>query len=159
MTKRGWIATAASVMTCLSATAMAAPKDGFASPKALAAAYVAAVAAEDLDAVKAVYAEPVDSFLSQGGIAKSRTEIAAEWAKLFKAFDHIVMHTDEVGAVRSGNLRSSWGNWGMKARRADNGEAVEWIGTYMDVSIKTRQGWKYRADLAPMTMKKPVPAK
>jgi len=120
------------------------------SPEQLAKDYVAAVAAKDLEAVKAVYTEEVDSFLSAGGIATSREAIAIAWEELFKAYDNIQMYTREAGFFGNTTMRTSWGNWGMTAIDINSGQAVEWKGTYMDLSIKTSEGWKYRADLAPV---------
>ena len=120
------------------------------SPEQLAKDYVAAVAAKDLEAVKAVYTKKVDSFLSEGGIATSQEAIAVAWEKLFRAYDNIQMYTREAGSFGNENMRTSWGNWGMTAININNKKSVEWKGTYMDLSIKTKDGWKYRADLAPV---------
>lgn len=139
----------------LAAGLSAGPAFAFDTYEDLAAGYVAAVAAEDLEAVKNLYTEEVDSFLPEGGLATSREVIAAEWKKLFDAFDNIEMYAHEAGYAEEGNLRAGWGDWGMKGTPAGGGDAVEWTGPYMDVAVKTDGGWKYRADLAPMNVVAP----
>lgn len=140
------------ILAAACAAFLAGPAFAFDTVEDLTAGYIAAVAAEDLEAVKLIYAEPVDAFLTKGGIAKSRDEIAAVWAELFAAYDNISMTADEIGAVATDTTHTGWGTFGMKGTPAGGGEETVWTGNYMIVSVKSEDGWHYRADLAPITL-------
>ncbi|NWG93398.1 MAG: nuclear transport factor 2 family protein [Parvularculaceae bacterium] len=121
------------------------------SADALADAFVAAVVAEDADALASLYTEDADSYDPSGSVQKGRAEIAATWKQFFDAYDGFTASLDRKGHhAPDKKSHASWGLWTMSATPAGGGEPVTWNGRYLDVSVKTKDGWKYIVDHASM---------
>ncbi len=121
------------------------------SPDALADAFIAAVAAEDSAALAALYTEDADSYDPSGGVQKGRAEIAASWQAFFDSFDGFTAALDRKGEhALDKKSHAAWGLWTMAATPVDGGEKVTWNGRFLDVSVKTRDGWRYIVDHASM---------
>lgn len=132
------------------------------SPQALADAFAAAIVAEDADGLAALYTEDADSYDPSGRVQKGRAEIAATWNEFFNAFDGFTAslnRTGEHGLDKKSH--AAWGLWTMSATPVSGGEPVTWNGRYLDVSVKTKDGWKYIVDhasmLAPAAREEPKP--
>lgn len=121
------------------------------SPDALADAFVAAVVAEDASALAGLYTEDADSYDPSGSVQKGRTEIAATWQQFFDGFDGFTAALDRKGELAaSKKSHAAWGLWTMSATPVGGGEPVTWNGRFLDVSVKTKDGWKYLVDHASM---------
>jgi uncharacterized protein (TIGR02246 family) len=121
------------------------------SADALADAFVAAVVAEDADALASLYTEEADSYDPSGSVQKGRAEIAATWKQFFDAYDGFSASLDRKGHhAPDKKSHAAWGLWTMSATPSGGGDAVTWNGRYLDVSVKTKDGWKYIVDHASM---------
>lgn len=119
------------------------------SPDALAEAFCAAVIAEDAAALGALYTEDAVSYGPGGGPAAMGPEaIAASWGPFFDGFDNPTCTLERAGEVKEKKSHTAWGLWSMTATPAGGGEPVVFAGRFMDVSVKTKEGWRYRADHA-----------
>ncbi len=135
---------------------IAAPALAQETPAALQAAFSAGIVAEDADAVAALYTADADSYPPGGAVAKGTEAIAASWAGFFDAFDGFSISLDQQGERKMGkNDHAAWGLWTMSATPADGGDRVVWTGRFLDVSIKTKEGWRYIVDHASMTPPEP----
>lgn len=121
------------------------------SPSALADAFCAAVIAEDKEAISLLYTEDADSYGPGGDIVKGRAAIADSWTPMFDGFDNITCELESHGEEKSGKTATAWGLWTMTATPAGGGDMVTMRGRYMDYSVKTKNGWRYRADHASMS--------
>lgn len=126
------------------------------TPAALQAAFVAGIVTEDADAVAALYTADADSYPPGGAVAKGTDAIAASWAVFFDGFDGFSVSLDQQGEHKmSGKSHAAWGLWTMTATPTGGGDQVVWTGRFLDVSIKTKEGWRYIADHASMTPPEP----
>lgn len=141
-------------MKYLLATALAltaAPALAQETPEALADAFVAAIVAEDADALAALYTEDADSYDPSGHVQKGRAEIAATWKQFFDGFDGFTANLDRKGEhAPDKKSHAAWGMWSMAATPAGGGDMVTWNGRFLDVSVKTKEGWRYIVDHASM---------
>lgn len=138
-------------------TLAAAPAFAQESPTALADAFVAAVVAEDSAALAALYTDDADSYDPSGFVQKGRDEIAASWQQFFDAYDGFSASLNRKGEYGlDKKSHAAWGLWTMSATPTGGGDEVVWNGRYLDLAIKTDEGWKYRVDHA--SMMAPAPA-
>jgi len=129
----------------------AAPAYAQESPDALADAFVAAVIAEDSAALANLYTDDADSYDPSGFVQKGRDEIAASWQLFFDAYDGFSASLNRKGEYAPDKKsHTAWGLWTMTATPTGGGEEVVWNGRYLDLSVKTEEGWKYRVDHASM---------
>ena len=121
------------------------------SPKALQEAFEAAIAAEDVEAVTALYLSDAHLYTPGGTVEIGSEAIAASWEAFFSGFDNFSADVKQKGEhAMSDDSHSSWGLWIMTATPVDGGEPVTWKGRFLDVSVKTEDGWRYKADHASM---------
>lgn len=121
------------------------------SPEALADAFVAAIVAEDADALAALYTEDADSYDPSGTVQKGRAEIAATWNQFFNAYDGFTAALDRKGEHKlDKKSHAAWGLWTMTATPVAGGEPETFNGRFLDVSVKTKDGWRYIVDHASM---------
>ncbi len=121
------------------------------SPNALADAFIAAVVAEDSAALAALYTDDADSYDPSGYVQKGRDEIAGSWQLFFDAYDGFAASLTRKGEYAlDKKSHAAWGLWTMSATPTGGGEEVVWNGRYLDLSIETDDGWKYRVDHASM---------
>lgn len=129
----------------------AAPAFAQESPEALADAFVAAIVAEDAGALAALYTEDADSYDPSGHVQKGRAEIAATWNQFFDSFDGFSARLDRKGEhAPDKKSHAAWGMWTMTATPVGGGDMVTWNGRFLDVSVKTKEGWRYIVDHASM---------
>lgn len=129
----------------------AAPALAQESPEALADAFVAAIVAEDASALAALYTEDADSYDPSGQVQKGRAEIAAAWNQFFDGFDGFTARLDRKGEhAPDKKSHAAWGMWTMAATPVGGGDMVTWNGRFLDVSVKTKEGWRYIVDHASM---------
>jgi ketosteroid isomerase-like protein len=127
------------------------------SADALQAAFVAAVGAEDADAVAALYVSDAHSF-GTAVDAVGTEAIRADWAGTFAALDDIAITIEQEGALDLGDHAAAWGHWSFTANTAEDGAPVAITGRFLDVSMATPQGWRYVADHASVTPPAPPEA-
>lgn len=124
------------------------------SAEALADAFCATVVAEDSAALAALYTEDADSYGPDGTVQKGREAIAASWQAFFDGYDGFTCTLDRKGAEDNGKTATAWGLWTLIATPAPTsagaGEKVTMNGRFMDISVKTKDGWRYKADHASM---------
>lgn len=121
------------------------------SAAALADAFIAAVEAEDAAALGALYTDDADSYGPDGSIAKGSEAIGQSWAPMFEAYDEIAMTLEPMGERAFGkDAHAAWGLWTMSMTPAGGGDRMTIKGRYSDVSIKTKDGWRYIVDHASM---------
>lgn len=129
----------------------AAPAFAQESPKALQDAFVAAIVAEDAEALAALYTEDADSYDPSGAVQKGRLEIAATWQAFFDGFDGFSATLTQKGELgMSKDSHAAWGLWTMAATAPGAGEETVWNGRFLDVSVNTPEGWRYIVDHASM---------
>ncbi len=138
------------IATALSAGAFTTATAGPDSPDALAEAFCAGVIAEDANALGNLYTEDADSYGPGGSIVKGREAIVASWAPFFDGYDNITCEIEKQGEKKNKKNHTAWGLWTMTGTPADGGDAVTMKGRFMDISVKTKEGWLYRADHASM---------
>ncbi|MEK7266906.1 MAG: nuclear transport factor 2 family protein [Pseudomonadota bacterium] len=127
------------------------------SPDALADAFVATIVAEDSAALAALYTDDADSYDPSGFVQKGRDEIAATWQMFFDAYDGFAASLNRKGEYGlDKKSHAAWGLWTMSATPTGGGEEVVWNGRFLDLAVKTDDGWKYRVDHA--SMMAPAPA-
>ena len=128
------------------------------SAKALQDAFVAAVVAEDAEALANLYTEDADSYDPSGGVQKGRLEIAAAWQSFFHSYDGFSASLMQKGEYSlSKDSHAAWGLWTMAATAPGASEETVWNGRFLDVSVSTPQGWRYIADHASMLAPAPDP--
>jgi uncharacterized protein (TIGR02246 family) len=133
------------------AALVAVPAFAHESPKALQDAFTAAIIAEDAEALANLYTEDADSYDPSGGVQKGRAEILANWKGFFDAYDGFAASLDQKGEhPASETSHAAWGLWTMSAKPAAGGDAQTWKGRFLDVSVKTKHGWRYIVDHASM---------
>jgi uncharacterized protein (TIGR02246 family) len=140
------------------AAALVAPAFAQDTPEALGDAFCAGVVAEDADALALLYTEDADSYGPDGSVAKGRTAIAASWKPFFDGYDGFTCTLDRKGISENKKNATAWGLWTMTATPTGGGETVVWNGRYMDISVKTKEGWRYLADHASMSAPPAAPA-
>jgi uncharacterized protein (TIGR02246 family) len=134
----------------LGASLFALPVTAQDTPDALADAFCAAVVAEDKDALAALYTEDADSYGPDGSVVAGNEAIGESWVPFFAAFDDLTCTLEKAGLVKEGKHATAWGLWTIAATSAADGAPVVMKGRFMDIAIKTKDGWRYRADHASM---------
>ncbi|MEX0644009.1 MAG: nuclear transport factor 2 family protein [Parvularculaceae bacterium] len=132
------------------ALTLASPAFAQNSADALGDAFCASVVAEDSAALAALYTEDADSYGPDGTVQKGRAEIAASWQAFFDGYDGFACTLDKKGGEDNGKNYTAWGLWTLTATPAAGGDLVTMNGRYMDISVKTKDGWRYKADHASM---------
>jgi uncharacterized protein (TIGR02246 family) len=120
------------------------------SPKALQEAFAAAVVAEDAVTLANLYTEDADSYDPSGAVQKGRAEIEASWRAFFDQFDGFTASLDQKGEHAMKRSHAAWGLWTMAATPKGGGDKVVWNGRFLDLSVRTKDGWKYIVDHASM---------
>ncbi len=131
-------------------TALTLPAYAQATPDELAKAFEKAVIAEDKMAIAKLYTPDAVSYDPGGKVHRGPNAIADSWTEFFDGFEGFTVKLTEHGSRLQGDTNSAWGLWTMSATPVAGGDVVTWNGRYMDVSIKTNDGWRYVADHASM---------
>ncbi len=130
--------------------ALTVPAHAQSTPNELAKAFENAVIAEDKAAIAKLYTPDAVSYDPGGQVRRGPKEIADSWTDFFDGFEGFTVTLTEHGSRLQGDTNSAWGLWTMSATPVAGGDAVTWNGRYMDVSVKTDDGWRYVADHASM---------
>lgn len=132
------------------AAALIAPALAQDTPKALQEAFTAAIVAENAETLANLYTEDADSYDPSGAVLKGRPAILANWKAFFDAYDGFTASLDQKGEhAASKSSHAAWGLWTMSAKSAAGAQET-WNGRFLDVSVKTNDGWRYIADHASM---------
>ncbi len=132
----------------LVATLFATPAFAQNSAEELSTAFCAALVAEDADALANLYTEDADLYGPDGLNYTGRDAIRANWAGFVAAFDNFSCSIEPDGRFGDKKSATSWGSWEITATPAGGGDPVAMSGRFMDYTVKTKNGWKYRADHA-----------
>ncbi|OLF77908.1 hypothetical protein AWH62_04340 [Maricaulis sp. W15] len=116
------------------------------TPDALLQAFIAAIEAEDSQALAGLYVEDADSYTPSANHARGRAAIAADWQGFFDAFDNIELEIDAHGSAHSGTTHAAWGLWTLSQTPAGGGESFVLTGRFMDVQTQIDGRWYYVAD-------------
>jgi len=111
-------------------------------------AWIAAMKANDLDAVAATYAEDAVAWMPGSGRLDGRTAIRAyfaEWLGSMTVRD-VVFSNARVEA--SGNLSTGWGHYTITMVPKAGGEPVVAKGRFTEVAVKRGAKWLYLVDHA-----------
>jgi uncharacterized protein (TIGR02246 family) len=118
------------------------------SPAMLAKAYCTAIVAKNPVTIADLYTEDAISYAVDGTVSVGRKAIAAKWAPLFAGYDNLTCNLRLDGEAREGNTHTAWGLWSITGQPVGGTDTVTFSGRYMDVSVKTSLGWRFRADHA-----------
>jgi uncharacterized protein (TIGR02246 family) len=122
------------------------------TPDALLAAFIAAVEAEDSQALAALYLPEADSYSPGSHHVRGREAIAADWQGFFDAFDQITLDIQPHGSEHFGSSHAAWGVWTLTQTPAGGGEAFSMDGRFMDVQRQVDGRWYYIADHASVAL-------
>lgn len=118
------------------------------TPEALQAAFIAAVEAEDSEAIGGLFSEDADSYSPGTHHVRGRAAVAADWQGFFDAFDAISLALETHGSAGAGDTYAAWGVWTMSQTPAAGGESFTLTGRFMDVQRQVDGRWYYVADHA-----------
>jgi len=117
----------------------------------LGARFEAAVEAEDIEALLALYAEDAVSYGPDGSVMTGHAAIADGWAGFFEGFENFEMTLEPQGSqALGGDARAEWGMWTMSYDPAGGGDRITARGRYTDVAVMGESGWVYAHDHASM---------
>ena len=124
------------------------------SPQALQDAFMAALKANDAQALADCYSSnavnfPVDSLVGSGP-----ESAMLSWSGFFAAYKVVDASLSEAHLEVHGDTAIAWGLFTIMAEPAEGGDAIEMKGRYMDVARNMDGTWLYVADHASM----PLPA-
>jgi len=124
------------------------------SPQALQDAFMAALKANDAQALADCYSSnavnfPVDSLVGSGPESAMQS-----WSSFFAAYKVVDASLSEAHLEVHGDTAIAWGLFTIMAEPAEGGDAIEMKGRYMDVARNMDGTWLYVADHASM----PLPA-
>ncbi|MHA6288660.1 YybH family protein [Maricaulis sp. CAU 1757] len=118
------------------------------TPEALLQAFVAAVAAEDSQALASLYTEDADSYSPGTHHVRGPAAIGADWQGFFDAYDDISLDIETHGSAHFGDNHAAWGVWTLSQTPAGGGEEFSITGRFMDVQQLIDGRWYYVADHA-----------
>ncbi len=118
------------------------------TPEALQAAFIAAVEAEDAEALGQLFTEDADSYSPGTHHVRGRPAVAADWQGFFDAFDDISLALVTHGSAGAADIHAAWGEWTMNQTPAGGGESFTLTGRFMDVQRQVDGRWYYLADHA-----------
>lgn len=118
------------------------------TPDELLTAFIAAIEAEDSQALAALYTEDADSYSPGTPHVRGRAAIAADWQGFFDAFDAIDLDIETHGSAHAEDIHAAWGIWTMTQTPAGGGEAFTQSGRFLDVQRQIDGRWRYLADHA-----------
>lgn len=117
------------------------------SPKALQDAIVAAVLANDVDAIVDLYAEDAVLYPAVGAAsATGREAIRGAWESFMAANTVQDGSVDEQGSEMMGDTAVSWGTFEMTVAPQGGGETSRLSGRFMDVAKQIDGRWVYVVD-------------
>ncbi len=121
------------------------PSDG---PQALQTAFVAALAANDADAIAACYAEGSVSYPMDEMAGIGPGFVRDSWQHFFNVYSIIDVRLVDTSMESLGETAVSWGLFRMLVQTVDGGEEIELHGRFTDVAKLVRGRWLYVADHA-----------
>ena len=124
------------------------------SAEALQGAFMAALRANDAQALAECYTNDAVNFPVGSLIGTGPESVIESWGGFFAAFKVVDASLSETHLEVHGDTAIAWGLFTITAEPAEGGEPVEMQGRYMDVARNMDGTWLYVADHASM----PVPA-
>ena len=124
------------------------------SAKALQDAFMAGLIANDAQAIAECYATDAVNFPLDALVGYGPDSVAESWGGFFSAFKVIAASLSEGHLETHGDTAIAWGIFKIIAEPVEGGEAIEFVGRYMDVARNIDGSWLYVADHASM----PLPA-
>lgn len=118
------------------------------SPQALQDAFIAAVKANDADAVAACYTNEATNYGIGVMIEKGKDAIRKSWQDFFSANKVLDIALLDGHMEILGEAAVAWGLFRMSIAPVGGGEPVEMRGRYTDVSKKVAGQWLYVFDHA-----------
>jgi len=124
------------------------------SAEALQEAFMAGLLANDAQAIARCYAIDAVNFPLDSMIGYGPDSVAEPWGGFFSAFKVTAASLSEKHLELHGDTAIAWGIFNIVADPIAGGDAVEFVGRYMDVARNIDGSWLYVADHASM----PLPA-
>jgi uncharacterized protein (TIGR02246 family) len=112
------------------------------------AAWMAAMKANDLDAVAATYAEDAVAWMPGSGRLDGRAAIRAYFADWLGSMTVRDVVFSNARVETSGNLSTGWGHYTITMSPKTGGEPIVARGRYTEVSVKRGAKWFYLVDHA-----------
>ena len=134
---------------CFSTTAFANE-----SAEALQNAFMAGLMANDARAIADCYATDAVNFPLDALVGYGPDSVAKSWGDFFSSFKVTAASLSEQHSEIHGDTAIAWGIFNIVADPIAGGDAVEFVGRYMDVARNIDGSWLYVADHASM----PLPA-
>jgi uncharacterized protein (TIGR02246 family) len=119
-----------------------------ASPTGAGTAWLAAMKANDVDAIAACYDEKATLWMPEGARLDGRAAIRASFAEWLGAMTVVDAVLKNVSTETSGTLSSSWGEYALTMKPKAGGDPITMTGRFTDVSVKRNGRWVYIADHA-----------
>ncbi len=143
------------VLACALGAAAALGEDG---AKAVDAAWLKAVKANDVEALVACYWPDAVMWLPDAPEARGEKAIRAAYAGLLGANTVVDASLTNAMYQTSGDLSTAWGNFMLNLKPRAGGDSVVMKGRFVSVSKKAGGKWRYVADLASVEPAPPAPA-
>ncbi len=136
------------LLTCL----VCFPGSSFAneSAEALQGAFMAALRANDAQALAECYTNDAVNFPVGSLIGTGPESVIESWSGFFAAFKVVDASLSKTHLEVHGDTAIAWGLFTIMAKPAEGGEPVEMQGRYMDVARNMDGSWLYVADHASM---------
>ncbi len=113
-------------------------------------AFVAGLLANDPQALADCYADDAINFPLSSMVGHGPDSVAESWAGFFSKFRIIAAELSDGHLETHGDTAIAWGFFNLVAEPRDGGEAVKFVGRYMDVARNIDGSWLYVADHASM---------
>ena len=124
------------------------------SAEALQGAFMAALRANDVQALADCYTSDAVNFPVGSLIGTGPESVIESWGGFFAAYKVVDASLSEQHLEVHGDTAIAWGLFTIMAEPTEGGEPVEMKGRYMDVARNVDGAWLYVADHASM----PLPA-
>ena len=124
------------------------------SAEALQDAFMAALRANDVQALADCYTSDAVNFPVGSLIGAGPESVTESWGGFFAAYEVVDASLSEQHLEVHGDTAIAWGLFTIIAEPTEGGEPVEMKGRYMDVARNVDGAWLYVADHASM----PLPA-
>ena len=124
------------------------------SAEALQGAFMAALRANDAQALAECYTNDAVNFPVGSLIGNGPESVIESWSGFFADFKVVDASLSETHLEVHGDTAIAWGLFTIMAEPAEGGETVEMKGRYMDVARNMDGTWLYVADHASI----PIPA-
>jgi ketosteroid isomerase-like protein len=122
------------------------------TPQALQDAFMAGVITNNADVIAACYTDDAINFTLDRMMGIGPESARASWGGFFEAYEVVKAQLSETHLEVHGDTAIAWGLFMIVAIPREGGEAVEFLGRYMDVARNIGGRWLYVADHASMPL-------